>query len=97
MSAVSPALDNIPAGNGKPQAQQLHLLPMIGNLLLVAGSTFYFWLSSGRLLATDIGVIYRLGARAAALAGFSGAAADTPSQSRCAAFASCASNKKAIS
>ena len=97
MSAVGPALENLPAGSGKSAAQALRLLPMIGALLLVAGGTLYFWLSSGRHLATDIGVIRRIGSRAAALAGRSGHKADTSSQSGCAAFASCVSNKEATS
>lgn len=96
MSAASPALDRIPAGNGKPQAQQ-RLLPMIRALLLVAAGTFYFWLSSGRHLATDLGLIRRIGCRAAALAGLSGVEAGAPSQSSSAAFASCTSNKEATS
>ncbi len=97
MNAINPAADSMPASTGQSRAEQRHLLPLIGSLLLVAGGTLYFWLSSGRLLATDIGVIRRIGARAVALAGLSGRKADTSFQSGCAAFASCPSNKKARS
>lgn len=97
MNAISPAVGSMPASTRQSRAEQLHLLPLIGSLLLVAGGTLYFWFSNGRHLATDIGVIRRTGSRAAALAGLSGRKADTSFQSGCAAFASCASNKKARS
>jgi len=99
MNAISPAAGSMPANTGQSRTEQRHLLPVIGSLLLVAGGTLYFWFSSGRHLATDIGMIRRIGFRAAALAGFSGRKADPKTnpvpQSGCAAFASCASNKKA--
>ena len=101
MNAISPAAGNMSAGSGQPRAERLHLLPLIGSLLLVAGGTLYFWFSSGRHLATDIGVIRRIGARAAALSGLSSRKAEPKTnpvpRSGCAAFASCAGNKKASS
>ena len=97
MNAISPAGNHLPASTGQSHAEQLHLLLVIGKLLLVASGTLYFWFSSGRHLATDIGVIRRVASRAAALAGLSSRKADTVSQSGCAAFTCCASNKKASS
>ena len=97
MNAINPAADSMPPSTGQSRAEQRHLLPLIGSLLLVAGGTLYFWFSSGRHLATDIGLIRRIGARAAALAGLSGPKADTSSQSGFAAFCSCAGNQEARS
>jgi hypothetical protein len=100
MSAVSPTLGNTPAGGGKSRAELLRLPQLIGDVLLVAVGTLYFWSTAGRHLYTDIGVIWRICARAAALAGLSGAAPDPRPQSRCpgnpASIAQCDSNRKVV-
>ncbi len=69
MSAVSPTLGNTPAGGGKSRAELLRLPQLIGDVLLVAVGTVYFWSTAGRHLYTDIGVIWRICARAAAWPG----------------------------
>jgi len=101
MSAVSPTLGHAPVGNNKSRAGQLRLPLMIGDVLLVAIGTFYFWSTGGRHLSTDIGTIWRICARAAAMAGVSAATSDTPSKSRCfgndESAVDCDSNRKAAS
>lgn len=97
MNAISPSAGSVPASADRARTERPHLLPLIGSLLLVAGGTLYFWFSSGRHLATDIGVIRRIGFRAAAMAGLSGRKTNTVSQSGSAAFAICAGNKRASS
>ncbi len=100
MSAVSPTLGNVPAGGGKSRAELPRLPQLIGGVLLVAVGTFYFWSTAGRHLSTDIGVIWRICVRTAALAGLSGAAADPLPQSRCLgnpeAAGQCDSNTKVL-
>jgi hypothetical protein len=100
MSAVSPILGNTPAGDSKSRAELLRLPQLIGGVLLVAVGTFYFWSTAGRHLSSDISAIWRICARAAALAGLSGAVADPLPQSRCfgnaEAAGQCDRNRKVV-